>query len=161
MDFSARAGTTVDRREHRIPPARARIVAPKVTGARGGLPENRARRRSFGYAARRARRSSRRASRPGHRFAGPVRQTWSRSGKESTTMSKHDVAHLESAAKKRRHHPAAPNGDAFFEELIPIGGGRGGTTPAELLLVEGAINAMIGAAGQLAEMQQALLRGSQ
>src|SRR4051812_33308275 len=150
MDFSARAGTTVDRREHRIPPARARIVAPKVTGARGGLSENRARCRSFGYAARRARRSSRRASRPGHRFAGLVRQTWSRSGKESTTMSKHDVAHLESAAKKLRQQLADLNSDAYFEELIPIWRRPGWTTPAELLLVEGAINAMIGAAGQLA-----------
>jgi hypothetical protein len=76
-------------------------------------------------------------------------------------MSKHDVAHLESAAKKLRQQLADLNSDAYFEELIPIWRRPGWTTPAELLLVEGAINAMIGAAGQLAEMQQALLRGSQ
>lgn len=72
----------------------------------------------------------------------------------------HDLAHLENRIKELSGHVSAMSTTDDFDELLVIIHRPGWTTPAEMLLVAGLVDAMHEHAHAFATLRQALVNGS-
>ena len=75
-------------------------------------------------------------------------------------MPRHNIDRLDRDAKRLQEALTDLAKQSDFEELLRLWRRPGWTTPAEFLLVQGSLEAMLGLAKQLGQMKATLINGS-